>query len=1546
MKRSPLSIFVLAAFLANSCPVAVQANEILLPKPGTMVRLSPALNPPVLKGIKVHTDNPFRFDFVLDRGNETPAEAKRESLLAKEGQLKEESTKLIKYFLASLTTPEKDMWVNLSPYEKDRIVPEGFGQTEMGRDLLAQDYILKQITASLIYPEDEVGKKFWKRIYEEAAKRFGNTNVPVNTFNKVWIVPGKAEVYENAKTGTAYVVGSSLNVMLESDYLSAEKHAVPTNDIGKQIVREIVIPELTKEVNEGANFARLRQVYSSLILAAWYKKKIKDSILSQVYTDKNKVAGVSIDNPQEKQKIYARYLEAFKKGAYNYIKEEQDPITRQFIPRKYFSGGLSMAMSAVLNTNSAMSSNILDWAKRLSLKTIAVTMITTSAALPTLAQQTIEGNGNAVAVNQMAGVEKKIILTRYVSGISVGFMAEIIPEGKAGDEWELKFIWNGNDRAEVKIQLRPEGVNENSPDGVYRKTVRTGINIFKFKAKNRGKNGAVDAIKIVTVDGWGDRLSEEPLNPPSDVSYVRKSVDEAMIANNDASSLNAVGISIFNARTRLGKSFGEVAEAVGVNSIVVRYWEEGRSYVDTKTGMLRIVELRALALYLGLDVIAFMKSLLNALDQSVSDEQRALRLQQRMSQLEGLVELYAQKRDAQRLLVEQRELALTPILRSSLTALGHRQDETAVERRRFLNNQILQVKDNDSVLGELNKGLNVVEGTYRGLRGIQKQLPDLVRKDEDTKINLDQPTAVIFHSDPLVPEFNNWTEVVLYLASASRGKIRPDETTTVIEGWLKGKNYFTTAGQLRSDFVTWIHRIKIQHSKEFLANIQDLYDREQEEKIVELIGVATSPQEISQIDLPSEIRSRVDLGDFLRKRRHELTKNIDQIANETESSKEYVYGIENGDMLLNAEHLDVFANAYQLSNRSLSRTVIDIGNNEQKERLRESLGFSVVSDFVKEVIAQNIDAERSDSEVFDDLSKVIQSRLLLGVDIVHIKDHLRALGVNKEFVANLRLYVRQLNEFKLVNIHRLVKELGKVQTDKLLTVLIGKVMKSVNGEFDSRTIKLFEHFTKKRLAEDDIGITDNNLIKGIIDLTSITTNDIVRMIEKYGYRVDPELMLAAIRKSLKERTGASSNSVQEHLHYLNLGSLELLKAFIGKERVYAEIGSLAEMADLVADLLKTLDKRLLDAGGGAESADDFLELLANEAAHDILIGVDRQQFSDDILYQLKKVLGLEGLRGEALAREVENLRKMSRANTSQVEISFSDDRSRVVPENINQFQDLMGELNRKLSGLGLGYTVSTFQDPQDVDAVFTSDIFQGIVDSQDNDISKLLLLATTPAVYNPSLGEKRSSFERKDRKKRVPLVLYYLLVIDQELLRTFVGLYPELKGKIQKRILDPQRLVITAEDSKIHEYLTNLTIVFDAKFVADPGFLIRNQPTTKEIGTQRHNMKRANNWTPLQEVAYNALFHGHNAYAVLDIKPAHVVRFLTTDSAMNVLQIASNGGIDFNSDKMNLMLQNSGEAIRINADPALLAQLQNVPGFMPVIINIQPMTDLKVFLGL
>ncbi len=336
--RANIALGLVFAFLVNCLgPMPVHAQDFVLPAPGQMVALSPAFSPAVLKGIQLDAKNPFRFYFFVDRGDGSLSQ----------GDLKSESSKLIKYFLASLTIPEKDLWVNLSPYEKNRIVPQEFGQTEMGRDLLAQDYLLKQITASLIYPESQLGKEFWQKVYAQAQTKYGTTSIPINTFNKVWILPDKAVVYENG--GTAFVLENHLKVMLESDYLALQKsgkvgqESTETNEIGKQIVREIVIPALEKEVNEGKNFAQLRQVFYSLILATWYKNKIKDSILNKIYSNRNKIGGVNVP-ADEKDRIYQEYLKAFKKGVFNYIQEDLLP-DGQTVPRKYFSGGLLLKVS-------------------------------------------------------------------------------------------------------------------------------------------------------------------------------------------------------------------------------------------------------------------------------------------------------------------------------------------------------------------------------------------------------------------------------------------------------------------------------------------------------------------------------------------------------------------------------------------------------------------------------------------------------------------------------------------------------------------------------------------------------------------------------------------------------------------------------------------------------------------------------------------------------------------------------------------------------------------------------------------------------------------------------------------------------------------------------------------------------------------------------------------------------------------------------------------------------------------------------------------------
>jgi hypothetical protein len=356
ISRFIAGLIIISFSLNGFCAPLSHAQVAFLPAAGSMVDMTAKFNPVVIKGMQLHPDNPFNFDFIVDTGD----------LELSQEELKEQGQKLIGYFLASLTTPEKQMWVNLSPYEKDRIIPKTFGDTEMGKELLSQDYILKQIMATALYPERQLGREFWNKVYAQAQTKFGTTNVPVSTFNKVWILPDEALVYQNSKTNSVFVVKSSLKVMLEQDYLAMKKHdsVQETGSIGSQVIRDIVIPALTREVNEGRNFAPLRQVYQSLILAAWYKKNLHDNVIAQAYVDRNKIAGIDVQDKTITEQIYRQYLQAYRKGVYNYIKEEVDPATQTEVPRKYFSGGFSAAMLHLDQTaNAAMAGQVLDKAR-------------------------------------------------------------------------------------------------------------------------------------------------------------------------------------------------------------------------------------------------------------------------------------------------------------------------------------------------------------------------------------------------------------------------------------------------------------------------------------------------------------------------------------------------------------------------------------------------------------------------------------------------------------------------------------------------------------------------------------------------------------------------------------------------------------------------------------------------------------------------------------------------------------------------------------------------------------------------------------------------------------------------------------------------------------------------------------------------------------------------------------------------------------------------------------------------------------------------------
>ncbi len=347
-----LHLLLAVAFVFNLIsPVLAQEVDLKLPPPSKITAISKPFAPAIIRAVTVNPNDPFLFDFIIDKGDSN----------LEPQAFEDETQKLVKYFLAALTIPENDLWVNLSPYEQDSMVPRVLGVTELGKDLLIEDYYLKQVTASLTNPNTETGKKFWTLAYAKAQELYGTTKVPINTFSKVWIVPDQAVVLE--KDGSAFIADSHLKVFLDQDYVAIKKNLdnkeIGTDKIGNdkaqdingfsaQIIKEVVLPEIEKEVNTGENFATVRQIYSSAILAAWYKKRLKESLLGRLYADQNKVAGVNAEDMDSGDKIFEKYTAALKTGAYNIIKQDFDLSTQKIVQRKYFSGGVKLAVSPAI----------------------------------------------------------------------------------------------------------------------------------------------------------------------------------------------------------------------------------------------------------------------------------------------------------------------------------------------------------------------------------------------------------------------------------------------------------------------------------------------------------------------------------------------------------------------------------------------------------------------------------------------------------------------------------------------------------------------------------------------------------------------------------------------------------------------------------------------------------------------------------------------------------------------------------------------------------------------------------------------------------------------------------------------------------------------------------------------------------------------------------------------------------------------------------------------------------------------------------------------
>src|SRR5262249_42594475 len=155
---------VCGASVQGMSSVATELDAFALDTGDLLVYPGRKMSSSILKGITVQKDGNGTIDFLIRRGDtQLSGEAKAADY-----------QELFDYFKASLAIPDEFQWVNLSAYEADRMLPVEPSGTKMGRHLLAQDCMLKRLTASFMHPDSPVGREYWDAVYAETRRLFGS----------------------------------------------------------------------------------------------------------------------------------------------------------------------------------------------------------------------------------------------------------------------------------------------------------------------------------------------------------------------------------------------------------------------------------------------------------------------------------------------------------------------------------------------------------------------------------------------------------------------------------------------------------------------------------------------------------------------------------------------------------------------------------------------------------------------------------------------------------------------------------------------------------------------------------------------------------------------------------------------------------------------------------------------------------------------------------------------------------------------------------------------------------------------------------------------------------------------------------------------------------------------------------------------------------------------------------------------------------------------------------------------------------------------------
>lgn len=252
------------------------------------------------------------------------------------------------FFFIGLTLPDYKFWVNLNPREPERIINQSLGKTDVGRIMLEADLRMKKDFCRYENPcSSEVGEKY-QQLLDKKQEELVTTcthqypgeikkpeNVPFQAAIRSWIVPDEITAYENENE--VYIVNSTLTIMSEPVY-EHSTYKIVNQDTSKvsegcrrclddvaveygryatELGEEMIYPLVVQEVNNNESYSDLRQVYTSLALAQWYKDHICNSGMFSDLIDSEDLTGLESEAIWNPTDIWEKYAKSYEKGEYH-----------------------------------------------------------------------------------------------------------------------------------------------------------------------------------------------------------------------------------------------------------------------------------------------------------------------------------------------------------------------------------------------------------------------------------------------------------------------------------------------------------------------------------------------------------------------------------------------------------------------------------------------------------------------------------------------------------------------------------------------------------------------------------------------------------------------------------------------------------------------------------------------------------------------------------------------------------------------------------------------------------------------------------------------------------------------------------------------------------------------------------------------------------------------------------------------------------------------------------------------------------------------------